>query len=543
MERLLRPFAMRKRTTLTIILLFVFTWSLFAVEWNSELLHSGGKATLMQMVTSIFQPDFSPEIIKLAISSTWITVGYAVAGVSLAILIAFIFGIAASGILANSKKAKFVSTTIFRGLLNFMRAIHELVWAWLFVAAFGLSPFAAIFALAIPYGGILGKIFADQLNDVPNEPINALKSAGASRLQCLFYGYLPIVRSNMISYTMYRFECGIRSSAIMSFVGLGGLGYQIQLSLDDLHYNEVWTFLIFLIGIVVLIDMWSNFVRKGLENPARNGGIVTGSFLFSVFLLIFGWGYIFLVQKANLFELFSEKTNDYTVKFLKSLVGIGEEEPAFASWENWKNAIMLTYDTLRMSILAIGLATITMLLTVLPAARNVASGSITLSRRWYGWISFGIVRIIYIVSRAVPELIWAMMIIFIFKPGILPGAIALALHNFGILGKLCAEVIEDLDSRPIKNLASSGANRTQLLFYGIFPTVMPKFMTYILYRWEVIMRTTIVVGFVSAGGLGTQFKLSMSFFHYSDITLLLLCYLVLVFGADIVSEKIRKLVK
>jgi phosphonate transport system permease protein len=150
----------------------------------------------------------------------------------------------------------------FRGVLGFMRAIHELVWAWLFVASFGLTPYAAVFALAIPYGGILGRIFADMINDVPEEPIRALRTAGASRLQCLFYGYLPIVKASMISYTMYRYECAVRSSAIMSFVGLGGLGYQIQLSLDDLHYDEVWTFMYFLIILVILIDGWSNLLRK-----------------------------------------------------------------------------------------------------------------------------------------------------------------------------------------------------------------------------------------------------------------------------------------
>jgi len=153
------------------------------------------------------------------------------------------------------------------------------------------------------------------------------------------------------------------------------------------------------------------------------------------------------------------------------------------------------------------------------------------------------VRLSYIFSRAVPELVWAMMIIFIFKPGLLPGAIALALHNFGILGKLWAEVIEDMDSRPIRNLATAGASKVEALFYGILPMVMPRFLTYILYRWEVIMRTTIVVGFVGAGGLGMDFKLAMSFFNYTQITLLLLCYMILVIIADFASESTRKAVK
>lgn len=263
-------------------------------------------------------------------------------------------------------------------------------------------------------------------------------------------------------------------------------------------------------------------------------------------LLLLGagsWFSIFILEKASLSTLFSEQNLSYSSKFFKGLLGIGEENPAFFNRESWETAITLTFDTLKMSVMATGFATIAALLTVVPAARNVADGSITLAKKWHSWISFGIIRGIYIFSRAVPELVWAMIIIFIFKPGILPGAIALALHNFGILGKLCAEVIEDLDSRPVRNLASSGAGRMQILLYGVLPAALPRFLTYILYRWEVIMRTTIVVGFVGAGGLGQQFKLSMSFFHYTDLTLLLLCYLILVFAADYLSEKARFFIK
>ena len=268
-------------------------------------------------------------------------------------------------------------------------------------------------------------------------------------------------------------------------------------------------------------------------------------FSFYAFLLLIGasWYFVIGVEKASLTELFSNENMEYASKFFKGLLGVGEEEIAFLNQESWSDAFTLSIETLQMSIMAIGFSTIVMFLTVIPAARNVADGSMTLSKKWYRWFVFGLIRISYIFSRAIPELVWAMIVIFIFKPGILPGAIALALHNFGILGKLCAEVIEDTDSRPIRNLASSGANPAQILMYGVFPTVLPKFLTYILYRWEVIMRTTIVVGFVGAGGLGQQFKLSMSFFHYTEITLLLICYLILVFIADYISEKSRYFVK
>lgn len=255
-------FDLHKRKLLTVFLLLLFGWSLLGVEWQEGVMHASGLRTAGEIFAAMFHPVLSADILRLAMESTWITLAYATAGMSLALILGFTFGILASGIFASSKGSKTWMKGSFRGILGFMRAIHELVWAWLFVATFGLSPYAAIFALAIPYGGILGRILADMINDVPEDPIMALRAAGASKLQCLIYAYLPSIRNSMISYAMYRYECAVRSSAIMSFVGLGGLGYQIQLSLDDLNYGEVWTFMYFLTILVVLIDGWSNMLRK-----------------------------------------------------------------------------------------------------------------------------------------------------------------------------------------------------------------------------------------------------------------------------------------
>ncbi|RHW42127.1 ABC transporter permease subunit [Neobacillus notoginsengisoli] len=539
------PLRKHKRFTLTAILILVFAWSLFSVQWSPELVHAGGVVMIIEIAKGLISPSLSPDVLLLGLKASWLTLTYATAGMAIAIVYAFIAGVLASGILSDGRGAKFFSRIFFRGILGFTRSIHELVWAWLFVAAIGLSPFAAIFALAIPYGGILGRIFADMLTDLPSQPIEALKTSGASRLQLLFYGYLPLVRADFISYTMYRYECAIRSSAIMSFVGLGGLGYQIQLALADLKYNEVWTYVFFLILLVILIDGWSSLVRSAMLEKGKKRIFVSGriSALVAAVLVIVSWCYINIWEGASLASLFTKENALYGAKFFGGMLGVGEESPAFFQAESWGNALRMTLETLEMSIMAIGFATIAAFLTVIPAARNIADGSLTAKRHWYSWIVFGIVRISYIFSRAVPELVWAMLIVFILKPGLLPGAVALALHNFGIIGKLWAEVIEDMDSRPVRNLASAGASKWQSLFYGVVPAVMPKFLTYILYRWEVIMRTTIVVGFVGAGGLGQQFKLSMSFFHYSELTLLLICYMLLVIIADLVSETARKSVK
>ena len=545
MMKLLPSLQLHKRFILTLLLLAVFVWSLTSIYWNAELFHAGGIPTMLQIVEGLIQPNLEPGLLLVGLESAWVTLAYAVAGMSLAIVYAFIVGVLASGTLTSSKFSRIISKVFFRGILGFTRSIHELIWAWLFVAAVGLSPYAAIFALAIPYGGILGRIFADMLNDVPEQPIIALKAAGSSRLQTLVYGYLPLVWADFISYTIYRFECAIRSSAIMSFVGLGGLGFQIQLALADLKYDAVWTFVFFLIALVIFVDGWSHLVRKGLMNHKRKKGFGSGwmSVLIAALLIACSWVYIWIGENASLSELLSERNIDYAKKFFGGLLGINEDNPAFLNGESWALVLKLTLETLEMSIMAIGFSTIVAFITVIPAARNIASGSLTLKKTWYNWPLFAFIRLLYIFSASVAELVCAMMIIFIFKPGILPGALALALHNFGILGKLWAEVIEDMDPRPIRNLATAGASKIEILFYGILPIVLPRFLTYILYRWEVIMRTTIVVGFVGAGGLGMDFKLAMSYFNYTQITLLLLCYMILVIIADFASETTRKTVK
>ena len=249
-------------------------------------------------------------------------------------------------------------------------------------------------------------------------------------------------------------------------------------------------------------------------------------------LFLFSWGYILQDQPDSLATLFKAENWGFIVEFLSEMAGLHEERPAYLDPEMWQNALWLSIETLLMSILATGIAAVAMLLFVLPAARNLAQGHFSPAPWGIRQLSYAISRTLFLFSRAVPELMWAMILVFIFKPGILPSALALAIHNFGVLGKLCSEVIEEMDDKPLRHLAQNGASYTQLLFYGIYPAVIRPFLNYILYRMENIIRATLIVGFVGASGLGMQFKLAMSFFHYSEITLYLLCYLLLVYLTD-----------
>lgn len=218
----------------------------------------------MSFLQALVPPDLSPDFLRLGLAASWQTLAYAVAGITLAVILGFPLGIVAAGSSGGTPKAGAGLAVAVRLVLAALRSVHELVWAVLFVVAFGLSSLTAILALALPYAGILGRIYGELFNQVPQEPLRALQTTGASPIRVFLYGRLPMALPEMIGYTFYRFECAIRSAAIMSFVGIRGLGYEIQLSLNDLLFNQVWTLMLFLVGLIILVDLWSSRVRRSL---------------------------------------------------------------------------------------------------------------------------------------------------------------------------------------------------------------------------------------------------------------------------------------
>lgn len=259
-----RPRAIESRRAITLILLGAFALSLLGIDWTEGVFRPRGLSAIGETLGALFRPDLSPDLVGTALAAAWQTAVYAVAGLTVALLIGIPLGVIASGTLARSRAGMVTQVGVARGILAFFRAIHELVWALLFVAAIGLSPMAAVLALGIPYGGILGRIYSELLQDVPQAPLDALRRSGASEWRVFLFGRLPMALPDMVSYTFYRLECGIRSAAVLGWVGLGGLGFQVQIALADLAYSRVWTFLWILVVMVVLVDLWSSQVRRRL---------------------------------------------------------------------------------------------------------------------------------------------------------------------------------------------------------------------------------------------------------------------------------------
>ena len=215
-------------------------------------------------------------LIELALEATAQTVILAAAAMSLALVLGVVLGFAASsawwsgsGPASMRGPRGWMRRTLgpavcasARLLIIAMRSVHELLWAVLFLAAIGLNDLAAIFALAIPYGGVLAKIFSELVDESPREAASALRGAGASGLQTYVFALIPSALPDMVAYAFYRFECMLRSSAVLGFFGFPTLGLYIRQSFSATHYGEVWTFLYALLILVVAADAWSGAVRK-----------------------------------------------------------------------------------------------------------------------------------------------------------------------------------------------------------------------------------------------------------------------------------------
>jgi phosphonate transport system permease protein len=217
-----------------------------------------------------FPPKVESEFLLMVARECWRTVAIATAGMALALLIAIpltLISTSALSISALPGRMHAVPLLIrqaTRWLLIVLRSVPELVWALVFVRVVGLGPTAGVLAIALTYGGMLGKVYGEILESDESHATNTLLRNGAGRLQAFFYGLLPQSSAELTSYTVYRWECAIRSSAVLGFVGAGGLGQQMNNSMKMFQGGEVATMLIVFMLLVWLADYASAWLRKVL---------------------------------------------------------------------------------------------------------------------------------------------------------------------------------------------------------------------------------------------------------------------------------------
>jgi phosphonate transport system permease protein len=255
-----------------LLALLVLLWPLgVATEFKPwVLLEPDNLKISAQFIGSFFPLVYDSEFVLMVARETWRTVAMATAGVTLALLVAIpltlvnVRVLSVSALSGRMARGPFWLRQGVRWLLIVLRSIPELVWALVFVRVVGLGPTAGVLAIALTYGGMLGKVYGEILESGDTHATETLLRNGSSRLQAFFYGLLPTNAAELTSYTVYRWECAIRSSVVLGFVGAGGLGQQLDNSMKMFNGGEVASMLLVFIALVALADRVSAWLRKAL---------------------------------------------------------------------------------------------------------------------------------------------------------------------------------------------------------------------------------------------------------------------------------------
>ncbi|MFN4293870.1 MAG: PhnE/PtxC family ABC transporter permease [Thermoflexales bacterium] len=551
----LRSFLKGGRLVALVTLLAV-AWSAIQVGlFRGDLINAGGWALVRQFFAAALRPELSPDFLLLTLEATLVTFAYAISGLALSLVIGFVGGLLSSEVWWLARRPHRQSPTtplgspwlIARSALAVPRAIHEAIWGLFLARILGLDPLVAILALGLPFGAITAKVFSEILDETPRDALHALLNGGAPPARAMLYGLLPRAFPNLTSYSFYRLECAIRSATVLGVIGAGGLGYQILLSLQSLRYQEMWTLMAALLVLSGLTDWLSAHIRRALGAPTRldanlgadcaaeaavraratsGSRALLGLLAAAMALTPLALWYV----RPDFGKLFAPRTMMLLGDMLRQMF------PPDLSPANMATLISLSAQTLAMSVFAIALAGLFGILLAYPAAHP--------ARRTRGaLLAYSAARAFLLFCRAIPAPVWALLILFVMFPGPLPGALAIAVHNLGILGRLIAEAVENADKRPAAALQHAGATPAQAFLYGALPITLPQSLAYIFYRWEICMRETVIVGFVGAGGLGRLLTEQLSSFDYSGVTATLSALLALTFIVDLLSTAARRAIR
>jgi phosphonate transport system permease protein len=495
----------------------VVLWPLFqAAEVKpGALFEAGNLKVIANFLAGFLPPETGAEFLGYLAKATLETLAIATAGLALAFVLAVPLAYLASG--AGREQATLNPLT--RALLTILRGIPELVWALIFVRVFGLGPAAGVLALGLTYGGMLAKVYAEILESVDAAPARALRHNGAGRPLAILYGLLPQASKELTSYTVYRWECAIRASVVMGFVGAGGLGQLMDQAMKMLNGGEAATILLTFMVLVFAADGLSGWLRRALDTPpaARPspfgwrsllvGAVIVVGSIVSFRLLDIGFGALFSGEAAR-------SIGEFVAGFF----------PPDLSADWLARVAKGVWETLAISVVGTLLAAGAGLLLALP--------------RWRAPFSFLLNTL-----RSVPELVWATITALAVGLGPFAGALALALHTTGVLGRLYAEALANAPAAPAHALRCAGSPGGLAFLYGTLPGAAPQLIAYTLYRWEMNIRMAAILGFVGAGGLGQLLYVELSLFHYAQASTVIIAMLVLSIAVDQGSAGLRRLLR
>jgi phosphonate transport system permease protein len=394
-----------------------------------------------------------------------------------------------------------------RWTASWLRSVHELFWALLFLQFLGLNAVTGVLAIALPYTGIFAKVFAEILEEADPAPLKALPE-GSDRLTQLFYGRLPGVWADLKSYTSYRVECGLRSSAVLGFVGLPTLGFHLEAFFRAGSYSEMAALLILFYALIATLRFWLR--------PRLLAVYVVGA----VALLVGPIDATF----GNVVRFFTRDIVPYPLR-----------APEIAADRRWVELGRWLWQLLRNQALPGLAATLILSQIAMVATGLVALATFPLvSKQFFGRAGRLFGHLFMVVLRSTPEYVLCYIFLQLWGPSMLPAIVALALHNGAIIGTLTGRHADTIALR-----AGAPARRLDRYGYEILPRVYGQFLAFLFYRWEIIMRETAILGILGVRTLGFYVDSAISEVRFDRVMVLILFTAMLNTGMDGLSRRAR----
>ncbi|OBB73248.1 phosphonate ABC transporter, permease protein PhnE [Mycolicibacterium monacense] len=410
---------------------------------------------------------------------------------------------------------------VARAVITFCRAMPDLLFAVLFVRALGIGVLPGILALALHSIGMLGKLFADAIEQSDAGPREAVRSTGVGYFREMINAVLPQVVPSWIGTFVYRIDINLRMSVVLGFVGAGGIGFALQDALRGLVYPRALGIVLVILVIIAAMEVVSIGVRRvlldaSMSRPRRDraarillaGAVIATGIAALIELRISPWALVTWVGPS--IEVFGRM---FPPNF--GAMGAGLVDAAV--------------QTVAIGVVSTAIGVVLSIPVGLLAARNVTP------HPWCHWAARGWILLV----RSVPELILAVVFVAALGLGPVAGTCALAVGSVGFLAKLVADAVEEIDPGPMEAVRSVGGGWWKTLFAAVIPQSMPALVGSSLYMLDVNVRTSTILGIVGAGGIGYLLFESIRTLNFDVAGAIVLVIFVVVYAIERLSGWIR----
>lgn len=549
-----RPAPSGRSITATIILLGLLAaaiWSMIDLRINvASLADSWSNA--VDFAERVFPLDWPPlgEMVELVVTTLSI--------VTLATALSVVLSVPVAVFAAYNTTTGAVSRGAARVLIVVARAVPDLILAIVFFRIFGLGALPGILALGLHSVGMVAKLYADAIESLDNGPQEAIRAAGGSRLQQITVGILPPLLPQLIATALHRFDINLRTSVVLGYVGVGGLGLAMSDAMRTLDYQRGMALALFVLVLCIAVELLSGSIRAAImagERPRGRGlldrlssGWFSGGRAAEAQrptgpgALVPPW----TAERVRRFGFVAAILVGLALAFVGSglswdgiFTGLLQAGPTLALFLPPGGGDLLV-DTLLPELLItveIGLAA-TLLGAVLAIPVGILAARNVMPHRGVQ-TSF---RVFIVLVRGIPELILAIIFVVVTGLGSVAGTLALAVGAIGLLSKLVADSLEETDTRVQDALRANGASPAQVFFSATLRQAAPAFVAHLMYLLDTNIRSATLLGIVGAGGIGFYLLNASRVLQFDVVTTIVLLILAVVLVVEGLAVFVRKAV-